>query len=429
MRRARVRIVTKAVVARDVKMVNDREQVGAPRPRAIYVSPGDPWGSPRGGQTAFAKQALEAFGNRFAVVSPAEVDDIPLGRWTLGDWKGEPIWRFNIGSYAPKNKSRAPMIPRRVVFRALIKKYLPEIYKIGVKNIFCDSPELLGVLRKYQWESFCYRFAGLNNPVEVSRYERLRFLGGWFHRRMLANLVELKPDVLLAAADAETTERFMRDNETVLRDLTITSFPTRFDPNVFYPTDGLTERRELEWEANYPRLLLIGRLSWLKGWDLALNALAILKKTFPAPKLVFVGDGEDRAKVEKRILELGIQNEVQIEGFLPPSEVRRRLAAADLYLITSLREGWSVASTEAMACGKRMVATEVSGVSETVVDGRNGFIVRTRDSEAYARAILAALEIPTINNVNEFSLKVAERFSKERLRDDWAERWKPLTEE
>lgn len=409
-------------------MINEREQVDAPRPRAIYISPGDPWGSPRGGQTAFAKQALEAFGNRFAVVSPAEVDDLPVGRWILGDWKGESIWRFNIGSYAPKNKSRAPLIPRRVVFRSLIKKYLPEIYKIGVKNIFCDSPELLGVLKKYQWDSFCYRFAGLNNPVEVSRYPRLRFLGGWFHRRMLANLVELRPDALLAAADAETTERFVRDNETLLGDLTITSFPTRFDPSVFYPTDGLVERRELGWEANYPRLLLIGRLSWLKGWDLALDALVILKNFFQAPKLFIVGDGEDRAKIEKRILELEIQNEVQIEGFQPPSEVRRRLAAADLYLITSLREGWSVASTEATACGKRIVATEVSGVSETVVDGKNGFVVRTREPEAYARAILDALELPTTNNVDEFSLGISERFSKERLREDWAERWKPLIE-
>ncbi|MBR4975470.1 MAG: glycosyltransferase, partial [Thermoguttaceae bacterium] len=330
-------------------MRNERRSEVAPRPRAIYISPGDPWGSPRGGQTAFAKQALEAFGNRFAVVAPAEVDDIPAGRWTIGDWKGEPIWRFNIGSYAPKNKSRAPWIPRRVVFRALIKKYLPDIYKIETKNVFCDSPEILGVLKKYQWDSFCYRFAGLNNPVEFSRYARLRFLAGWFHRRMLTNLVELRPDVLLAAADAETTEEFQRDNSLLLKRLTINSFPTRFDPSVFYPTDGLSERRELGWETDYPRLLLIGRLSWIKGWDLALEALAILKKFFPKPKLVFVGDGEDRAKIEKRVQELGIRDEVQIEGFLPPSEVRRRLAASDLYLITSLREGWSVASTEALA--------------------------------------------------------------------------------
>ncbi len=410
-------------------MGNVRRPIDVPRPRAIYISPGDPWGSPRGGQTAFAKQALEAFGNRFAVVSPAEVDDIPLGRWTLGDWKGTPIWRFNIGSYAPRDKSRAPVIPRRIVFRALIKKYLPEIQKIETKNIFCDSPELLGVLKKIQWDSFCYRFAGLNNPVAFSRYARLRFLGDWFHRRMLSNLSEMEPDALLAAADKETTERFLRENETLLKDLTITSFPTRFDPSVFYPTDGATERRELGLEKNYPRLLLAGRLSWIKGWDLALDALAILKKKFPAPKLIFVGDGEDRAKIERRVQELGIQNETRLEGFLPPSEVRRRLVASDVYLISSLREGWSVASTEALACGKRFVATDVSGVSETVVDGKNGFVVRTRDPETYAEAICAALELPTENNVNAFSLAVSKRFSKERLRFDWAELWRPLADE
>lgn len=410
-------------------MSNERERENAPRPRAIYISPGDPWGSPRGGQTAFAKQALEAFGNRFAVVSPAEVDDLPVGRWTLGDWKGAPIWRFNIGSYAPRNKSRAPLIPRRIVFRALIKKYLSEICKIETKNVFCDSPEILGVLRKYQWESFCYRFAGLNNPVAFSRYARLRFLGDWFHRRMMTDLVALKPDALLAAADAETVAEFERDNALVLKGLSIASFPTRFDPSVFYPTDGLTEQRELGWEEYYPRLLLAGRLSWIKGWDLALDALVVLKKVFPKPKLIFVGDGEDRAKIEKRVQELGLQNETQIEGFLPPSEVRRRLAASDLYLISSLREGWSVASTEALACGKRIAATDVSGVSETVVDGKNGFVVRNRDPEAFAQAICDALKIPTERGVNAFSTAISERFSKERLRFDWAELWRPLQDD
>ncbi|MBR2005739.1 MAG: glycosyltransferase [Thermoguttaceae bacterium] len=241
----------------------------------------------------------------------------------------------------------------------MIKKYLPEIVKIETKNVFCDSPEVLGALKKYQWDSFCYRFAGLNNPVEVSRYPYLRFLGGWFHRYMLTNLTKLNPDALLAAADLETTRRFERENKRFLKGLTITSFPTRFDPNVFYPSDGQVERRELGWEENYPRLLVTGRLSWLKGWELALEALTFLKKLFPKPKLVFVGDGEDRIKLEKRVEELGIQNETTIEGFLPPSELRRRLVASDLYLITSLREGWSVASTEALACGKRIVATDL----------------------------------------------------------------------
>lgn len=407
-------------------MGKELEQGGAPRPRAIYISPGDPWGAPRGGQTAFAKQALEAFGNAFAVVSPAEVDDLPLGRWTVGDWRGTPIWRFNIGSYAPRNKSRAPLIPRRVVFRALIKKYLPKIREIETKNIFCDSPEVLGVLRKYQWGSVCYRFAGLNNPVAFSRYPNLRFLGDWFHRRMLLNLAALKPDAALAAADKETTARFISENTELLAGLSIESFPTRFDPTVFYPTDGEEERRELGWTNEYPRLLLVGRLSWLKGWDLALEALAILKKTFPSPKLIFIGDGEDRVKVEKRARELGIQKETTIEGFLPPNEVRKRLAAADLYLISSLREGWSVAATEALACGKRFVATNVSGTSEMVVDGKNGYVVKSRDPEDFAQAIRDALELPVENNVASFSLDVSKRFSKERLAIDWAASWEPL---
>ncbi len=409
-------------------MSKDGESVAPPRPRAIYISPGDPWGSPRGGQTAFAKQALEAFGNRFAVVSPDETGGTPVGRWTVGEWNGEPIWRFNVGSYAPRNKSRAPLIPRRIVFLALIKKYLREIRTIETKNLFCDSPELLGALAKYRWDSVCYRFAGLNNPVGVSRYAWLRFLGDWFHRRMFANLKKLRPDVLLAAADRDTLAEFLRDNKKLTQGLEIVSFPTRFDPAIFYPSDGEAERRDLGWEENYPRLLVVGRLSWLKGWDLALDSTAFLKKKFPKLKLIFVGDGEDRCAVEKRARELEIQNSVCVEGFLPPTEIRRRLAAADLYLISSLREGWSVAATEALACGKKIVATDVSGVSEMVFSGQNGVVVETRNAEAFARGIEEALRQPVEQNVDAFSLELSKRFSKERLAQDWGALWAPLAD-
>ncbi|MBR2005805.1 MAG: glycosyltransferase, partial [Thermoguttaceae bacterium] len=110
-------------------------------------------------------------------------------------------------------------------------------------------------------------------------------------------------------------------------------------------------------------------------------------------------------------------------------ELRRRLVASDLYLITSLREGWSVASTEALACGKRIVATDVSGVSETVVDGENGYVVKTRDPATYAQAICDALELPTLDNVNVRSLEMSKRFTKERLREDWMKLWRPIADE
>ena len=399
-----------------------------PTPDAIYISPGDPYGAPRGGQTAFAIQALDAFGSRFALVAPDESDRSPIGAWFLSEWRGSPIWRFNIGSYAPKDKSRRPLIPRRVVFRRLIAKHLPAIRKIPTLNLFCDSPELLGILRRYEWSSFCYRFAGLSNPVAFSRYPHLRFLARLFHSRMVSDLASLKPDVLLASADRTSIGEFERDNQKKLGDYRLHFFPTRFNEKVFHPGDSKTQRCFLELVDDAPVLVSVGRLCWVKGWRLALEALAELKKRFPCVTLVFVGDGEDRLSLEAYSRKLGVSENIRIEGFLSPEETCRRLVAADIYLCTSYREGWSVAMTEALACGKVCVATNVSGVEDMINDGYNGRIVKDRDPFAYAQAVVDALSLKEDSDSAErLSLELARNFSTSKLAEDWGKLWSPLS--
>ena len=401
-----------------------------PIPDAIYISPGDPYGAPRGGQTAFAIQALDAFGSRFALVAPDESGRSPTGAWFLSEWRGSPIWRFNIGSYAPKDKSRRPLIPRRVVFRKLIAKHLPAIRKIPTLNLFCDSPELLGILRRYEWSSFCYRFAGLSNPVAFSRYPHLRFLARLFHFRMINDLAGLKPDALLASADRASIEEFEKENQKKLGGYRLHFFPTRFNESVFHPSDSQIhiQRRSLELTENAPVLVSVGRLCWVKGWRLALEALVELKKRFPCVKLIFVGDGEDRLSLEAYSEKLGVLENIRIEGFLSPEETWRRLVAADIYLCTSYREGWSVAMTEALACGKICVATNVSGVEDMIHDGRNGRIVKDRDPNTYAQAVVDALSLKDASDSAErLSLELARDFSSSKLAEDWGKLWKPLS--
>ncbi|MBQ2556565.1 MAG: glycosyltransferase [Thermoguttaceae bacterium] len=397
------------------------------KPVAIYVCPGDPWGSPRGGQTSFARQALNAFRGTFAVVSPCETGSIPIGRWIVDDWRGERIWRFNLGSYAPTNKSKLPIIPRRVVFRGLIKKYLPAIRTIKTRNLFCDSPEILDVLCQYSWESTCYRFAGLNNPIAFSRYRHLRFLADWFHRRTMKYLSVLSPEACLASADRMTIAKFEEENAAVIPKGGLKFFPTRYDSNVFFPGNAQTALRNLGWENRYPRLSIVGRLCWIKGWSLALEALKIIKKRFPRVLLSFVGDGEDRAKLESKVSEFGLSDNVRIDGFLKPEDVCERLVASDLYLVASIREGWSVALVEALACGKVVVSTEVSGTRDMVVDGVNGVVVSEREPSAFADAIEKALSLVDSQlSPLPISVEISNRFSQKTLAEDWANLWTPL---
>lgn len=401
--------------------------VNQPNPDAVYICPGDPYCPPRGGQTAFAIQALNAFGSRFALVAPDESDRLPVGSWVLSEWHDRPIWRFNIGSYAPRNKSHKPLTPRRIVFRRLIAKYLPAIREIPTRNLFCDSPELLRVLRRYEWSSFCYRFAGLNNPVAFSRYSHLRFLAKWFHRRMMNNLVRLKPAALLASADRLAIDKFEKENRELLDGCRLLFFPTRFNEDIFHPGDFLAQRLSLGLTENNPILVSVGRLCWVKGWRLVLETLVELKKKYPSVKLIFVGDGEDRASLEEYARKLGVSGNVRVEGFLSPMETWRRLVAADLYLCSSYCEGWSVAMTEALGCGKICVSTNVSGVENMIHDGLNGRIITERDPVVYAQAIDEALFLRESSNKSEhYSLELAQSYSTSKLAEEWGKHWYPL---
>ena len=402
-------------------------QIFDPLPRAVYICPGDPYASPRGGQTAFAVQALNAFGGDFALVAPDELGNAPIGVWFRDAWNGAPIWRFNLGAYAPNVKSRRPLIPRRLVFRRLVAKHLRAISEAPVDNVFCDSPEILGILRRRRWNSFCYRFAGLNNPVAVSRYPMLRCFAKAFHRVMINNLKALRPDALLASADRETIADFERRNPDLISVRKLDFFPTRFDPTIFQPGDPDAARQELGWRDARPRLLIVGRLCWIKGWRLALETVAELKNDYPKISLRFVGDGEDRAALEKAASELGVADAVIIDGFLSPREVQRRLVAADLFLVASYKEGWSCAFAEALGCGKACVSTSVSGASDMIQEGRNGYIVKSRDPREFAQAIrqtLALLE--TSDDVAATSLRLSKQYSLDLMAKEWRKLWRPL---
>ena len=131
---------------------------------------------------------------------------------------------------------------------------------------------------------------------------------------------------------------------------------------------------------------VIGRLAEVKRPEWALEVFALLAPKYARLQLVFVGDGDQRGLVERRIRAL-------------PPELRRRahlvglrtdmvgvLSDLDLVLLTSRSEGLPVALIEAAAAGKPVVATNVGGISEIVVHERTGWLGASVDELAYGLA-------------------------------------------
>ena len=129
--------------------------------------------------------------------------------------------------------------------------------------------------------------------------------------------------------------------------------------------------------------------------------------------LLLVGDGEERLALTALVEAMGIRKHVRFLGNQPPKVVARALAAADVFVMASFTEGFSNAMVEAVASGRPLVTTEVSGASDLIREGLNGFMVREHSPRVFADAIVRALELPDAERVSrELAL---ESFSDQRL--------------
>lgn len=135
-----------------------------------------------------------------------------------------------------------------------------------------------------------------------------------------------------------------------------------------------------------------GRLSYEKDQETLLKAFEKLRHTHNA-KLVILGDGPLRADLERQVEELGIQNHVVFAGFVPNSLAYMK--QADLFVITSLYEGFCNVIVEALLCGLSVVSTNApSGPPEILEEGKYGLLAPVGNSNAIAQAMAQALKEP-----------------------------------
>ncbi|NJK97069.1 MAG: glycosyltransferase family 4 protein [Bacteroidales bacterium] len=139
--------------------------------------------------------------------------------------------------------------------------------------------------------------------------------------------------------------------------------------------------------------LYLGRLAKVKGIPLLLQSLVEFHKTIPQAKLLIVGDGEEKVRIQEMCISLGIEKSVIFCGLLAPEEVALHVCAADVCVVASETEGFSNAMIEQIACGKPIVSTAVSGAKELICEGENGYIVHSRDPKEYAQKMINATHL------------------------------------
>ncbi|MHB0979995.1 MAG: glycosyltransferase [Thermoleophilia bacterium] len=140
-------------------------------------------------------------------------------------------------------------------------------------------------------------------------------------------------------------------------------------------------------EAGAPRVGTVARLVPVKDLDLFLDVVALLRSSLPGVRAAVVGDGPERERLTARARSLGLEAVVTFPGDVRPGP--RVVREFDLFLLTSESEGIPMTVLEAMAAALPVVATDVGGVGEAVVDGVTGALVARGGGRAASAAGLA----------------------------------------
>jgi len=170
--------------------------------------------------------------------------------------------------------------------------------------------------------------------------------------------------------------------------------------------------------ADAPVVSLVGELNERKQQRVVIEAAPHVLVKYPEARILFIGDGDDRATLEAAISERGLEKSILLLGFR--ADIPEILTASDALLLPSRVEGFGYVLVEAMAAGIPCIASNVSSIPEIVSDGTSGILHAVGDSGAVANSILSMLAHPDLARaMGETGARIArEKFGISRMLDE-----------
>ena len=143
-------------------------------------------------------------------------------------------------------------------------------------------------------------------------------------------------------------------------------------------------------------IICVGRLVAAKGQRILLRAFARLIEQGRDVTLRFVGDGSDRADLERETEANGLRGRVVFEGAVSQDRIRDLYARADAFALPSFAEGIPVVLMEAMAMEIPCVTTRITGIPELIRDGVDGLLTTPSDIDGLADALASLMDDPEL---------------------------------
>jgi glycosyltransferase involved in cell wall biosynthesis len=225
-------------------------------------------------------------------------------------------------------------------------------------------------------------------------------------RKCVTTIVLRDADAVIALSDhmKEELQRMWP------RDISI--IPNGIDLQRFETVSQEAARSRLGIGADERIVLYVGRLDSVKGLPYLVEAINLVKQREPRAHLVLVGDGPEREKLELLVDSLGVSKYVRFVGRVEPEGVPVYLAAGDVFVLPSVREGFGIVILEAMAAELPIVATNVGGIPSIIENETNGFLVEPQDAAQIADKVSLILNSPQMKfNLSKNNREKVQKYS------------------
>lgn len=164
-------------------------------------------------------------------------------------------------------------------------------------------------------------------------------------------------------------------------------------------------------------ILTVGNLTATKGFDILINAVAQMREQGKAVTLWIVGDGDQREKLSKLVLDLDLQQYVHLVSAKPNEIVRQLYPLFDLFALPSYRESFGIVYLEAMEAGIPVIGVKGQGIDGVVIDGENGMLCEPKDQASLYEKISWVMDNPeaAMEMAEKGQVLVKEQFMMDRM--------------
>lgn len=181
-------------------------------------------------------------------------------------------------------------------------------------------------------------------------------------------------------------------------------------------------------KSKTPIILGVGRMVAKKGFKYLVKAMVNIIKVIPKAELILVGDGEERVRLENMARKLNISSNIKFVGMIPYTKLSDYYSIANAFVMPSIKDedgnidASPVAMMEAMCMGIPVVATDLAGDSDLIIDGITGYMVRPKNVDGISESVIKLLKekdnlkirkkIREIAKLNFSSIVIAKKYTK-----------------